>query len=155
MHIVTLQLTPFIWMDGNAMEAIHFYKSSLDAKIEYTQTFGDGPEDPERPLSDSLKQRIAHAVLKIEDTIVMMADVFPGRPLRSGNQVSICITTNEIEKSKRIYECLKQDGQVDLPLQKTHFSSGYAMVTDKFGVTFQIFTTSTAEAVNKGHEKNL
>lgn len=152
---MTVQLTPFIWMDGNTKEALHFYEASLDAKIEYIQTFGDGPEDPKRPLSDSMKQRIAHAVLKIGETIVMMADVFPGSPLRSGNQVSICITTNEIEKSTRIYNCLKEDGQVDLPLQKTHFSPGYAMVTDKFGVTFQIFTTTTAEAVNKGHEKNL
>lgn len=27
-----------------------------------------------------------------------------------------------------------------MPLQKVHFSPAYGMVTDKFGVTFQIFT---------------
>jgi PhnB protein len=35
---------------------------------------------------------------------------------------------------------LKQDGQVKMPLQETFFSPAYGIVTDKFGVTFQIYT---------------
>jgi PhnB protein len=37
---------------------------------------------------------------------------------------------------------LQQDGQVNMPLQETSFSPSFGTVTDKFGVTFTIFTQS-------------
>ncbi len=45
----------------------------------------------------------------------------------------------EIEKSKRIFETLSQGGEVKMPLQEA-FQPAYGIVTDKFGVTFQIYT---------------
>ncbi|WP_279288624.1 hypothetical protein [Clostridium gasigenes] len=36
---------------------------------------------------------------------------------------------------------MKEDDKVNIELNESHFSPAYAMVTDKFGVTFQIFTT--------------
>ncbi|UUZ86602.1 VOC family protein [Paenibacillus sp. P26] len=64
----------------------------------------------------------------------------PGQTHRQGNQVNICITTNEIEQAKRFYEALKDQGEVNIPLHDAHFSPAYGMVTDRFGTTFQIFT---------------
>lgn len=34
----------------------------------------------------------------------------------------------------------RQDGQVNLPFKEEPFSPGFGDVTDKFGVTFQIYT---------------
>lgn len=150
---MALRLIPFIMMDGNAKEAIQFYEKSLDAKVNFMQTFGDAPGNPQSPLPADMKERVAHAVLQIGETNIMVADTFPGQPLQRGNQVNICITTNEIEKSKKFYESLKQDGQVSMPLQETHFSPAYGILTDKFGVSFQICTFFTEEAVIRGHEK--
>ncbi len=150
---MALRLTPFLVMDGNAKEAIQFYEKSLDAKVLFSQTFGDTPKNPESPLPADMEERVAHAVLKIGETNIMVADIFPGQPHQSGNQVNICITTNDREKSTKMYESLRQEGQVNMPLQETHFSPAYGIVTDKFGVTFLICTFSTEEAVNRGHEK--
>ena len=129
-------------MNGNANEAIQFYEKALDAKVVFKQTFGEMPENPEFPIPADAKERVSHATLKVGETHLMLSDTFPGQPHQTGNQVTICITTNEIEKSKQIYESLQQDGQVNMPLQKTFFSPAYGVVTDKFGVTFQIFTES-------------
>lgn len=137
---MTLQLTPYIMLDGNAMEAIQFYERSLDAKVFFKQTFGEGPETPEQPFSEEAKERLSHSVLKIGETELYVADTFPGQPNQKGNQVQVCITAPNVEKSNQLYESLQQEGQVITPLQKTHFSAAYGMVTDKFGVTFQIFT---------------
>lgn len=150
---MALRLIPFLMMDGNAKDAIQFYEKSLDAKVLFKQIFGDAPENPKSPLSVDMQERVAHAVLKVGETNIMVADIFPGQPHQSGNQVNLCITTNEIEKSKQFYEALKQDGQVNMPLQGTHFSPAYGIVTDKFGVSFQICTFSSEEAVIRGHEK--
>ena len=150
---MALRLIPFLVMNGNAKEAIKFYEKSLEAKVLFKQTFGDAPKNPKSPLPVDMKERVAHAVLKVGETNIMIADNFPGHPYQSGNQVNICITTNEIEKSKKFYESLNEDGQVNMPLQETHFSPAYGIVTDKFGVSFQICTFSTEEAVLRGYEK--
>jgi PhnB protein len=137
---MTLQLNPFIMLDGNAKEAIQFYEKALDAKVLFKQTVGEGPENPEFPISAEDKERIAHSVLKIGETDIFVADLIPGQSHQRGNQITICITTDEIEKSKLLYESLQQDGQVNISLDETYFSPAYGMVTDKFGVIFQIFT---------------
>jgi PhnB protein len=137
---MTLRLSPYLVMDGNAKEAIQFYEKVLDAKVLFNQTFGEMPENPEFPLPADAKERVAHAMLKVGETDLMFSDTFPGQPHQKGNQVTICISTNDMEKSKQIYEALQQDGQVNMPLQETHFSPAYGSVTDKFGVTFQIYT---------------
>jgi PhnB protein len=137
---MTLRLIPYLVMDGNAKEAIQFYEKALDGKVLNIQTFGEMPENPEFPLPADAKERVAHATLKVGETELMFSDTFPGQPHQKGNQVTICITSNDREKSKKIFEALQQGGQVNMPLQETHFSPAYGVVTDKFGVTFQIYT---------------
>ncbi|TDF93884.1 VOC family protein [Paenibacillus piri] len=137
---MTLQFTPFIMLDGNAKEAIQFYEKALDAKVLFKQTFGEAPENPESPVPEAAKERLAHSVLNIGGADLFVADSSPGQPHERGNQVNICITAGEIATSKQFYEALQLEGQVNIPLQETHFSPAYGMVTDKFGITFQIFT---------------
>lgn len=137
---MTLRLIPYLVMDGNAKEAIQFYEKALDAKILFYQTFGEMPENPEFPLPEEAKDRVSHALVRVGESDLMFSDTFPGQPHQSGSQVTICISTNDKEKSKRIYDALKQGGQVNMPLQETFFSPAYGIVTDKFGVTFQINT---------------
>ncbi|NGQ96785.1 VOC family protein [Brevibacillus sp. SYP-B805] len=137
---MTLRLTPYLMMDGNAKEAIQFYEQALDAKVLFFQTFGEMPENPEFPLPEEAKNRVSHAMLKIGESDLMFSDTFPGTPHQQGSQVTICISTDDKEKAKQIFEALQQGGQVTMPLQETFFSPAYGIVTDKFGVTFQIYT---------------
>ncbi|ATO51406.1 VOC family protein [Brevibacillus laterosporus] len=137
---MTLKLIPYLVMDGNAKEAIQFYEKALDAKVLFNQTFGEMPENPEFPLPANARDRVAHAMVKVGETDLMFSDTFPGQPHQKGNQVTICIATSDKEKSTQIYDALQEGGQVNMPLQETHFSPAYGIVTDKFGVTFQIYT---------------
>jgi PhnB protein len=138
--IMAMQLNSFIMMDGNAKEAIQFYEKALGAKVLFKQTIGEGPENPDSPLSAEDKARIAHSILKIGATDIFVSDLMPGQPLTRGNQVSICITTDDVKESQQLYDALQEGGQVDIPLNKAYFSPAYGVVTDKFGVSFQIFT---------------
>ncbi|KAF6656268.1 VOC family protein [Paenibacillus polymyxa] len=134
------RLIPYITMDGNAKEAIEFYEKALDAQLLFIQTFGEMPENPDFPIPAEVKERVGHATLKVGETELMFSDTFPGSPFSSGNQVSICITTDSVEQAQKMFDALQQGGQVGMPLQETHFSPAYGNVTDKFGVTFQMFT---------------
>ena len=137
---MTLRLSPYLMMNGNAKEAIRFYENALNAKVLFNQTFGEMPENPEFPLPEEAKELVSHAMLKVGETELMFSDHFPGQTSQIGDQVTICISTDDIEKSKQIFESLQQDGQVKMPLQEAFFSPAYGIVTDKFGVTFQIYT---------------
>ncbi|AKF95701.1 VOC family protein [Brevibacillus laterosporus] len=137
---MTLKLIPYLVMDGNAKEAIQFYEKALHAKVLFNQTFGEMPENPEFPIPANAKDRVAHAMVKVGETDLMFSDTFPGQPHQKGNQVTICIATSNKEESTQIYEALQEGGQVNMPLQETHFSPAYGIITDKFGVTFQIYT---------------
>jgi PhnB protein len=133
-------MSPYLMMNGNAKEAIQFYEKALDGRVLFNQTFGEMPENPEFPLPEEAKELVSHAMVKVGETDLMFSDMFPGQTSQIGDQVTICLSTNDIEKSKQIFESLKQDGQVKMPLQEAFFSPAYGIVTDKFGVTFQIYT---------------
>lgn len=137
---MSLQLIPYILMNGRAKEAIEFYQEALNAKVLFQQTFGEGPKDTLTMFNESELDYIAHSILKIGETQIMVADIIPELPFQNGNQVSICITTSDINLTKQLYENLKKEGKVIIELNKIHFSPAWGMVTDKFGVTFQLYT---------------
>lgn len=130
---MTLQLTPYLMMEGNATEAIQFYEKTLGATVISIQTYGEVM--PSCPTA--IKEHVANAVLKIGDANLLFSDT-PGSPIQKGNQVMMSLSTNDIDESKRIFEALQQDGKVNQPLGETPFSPAFGNVTDKFGVTFQI-----------------
>ncbi|QYR24235.1 VOC family protein [Paenibacillus sp. sptzw28] len=136
---MTVKLTPYLNMEGNAREAIQFYEQAIDAEVLTISTYGDMPEMPDT-FTDDLMNLVAHAKLRVGESELMFSDAPTGSSIPKGKQVTICISTNSLEKSKRFFEALRQDGQVNMPFEETPFSPGFGDVTDKFGVTFQIYT---------------
>ncbi|MDY0944358.1 VOC family protein [Priestia megaterium] len=135
-----LGIYPYLVMNGNGQEAVKFYENALDAKVIGVQTFGEMPENPEFPTPIEAKNRVMNAHLKVGDTDLMLSDTFPGQPYQIGSQVTVAITIDSVEKSKEVFEKLKEGGQVGMPLQETFWSPSYGQVTDKFGVTWKIST---------------
>lgn len=137
---VSVKLIPYLVMNGNAKEAIEFYQEALKAEVLFSQSFGEMPESPDFPLPEEAKNRISHATIKVGESELMFSDTFPGQPHQSGTQVTICISTNDADQSRAMFEALSDGGTVTMPLQETFFSPAYGIVIDKFGVTFQLYT---------------
>lgn len=137
---MSVRLIPYLVLNGNANEAIQFYEAALGATVMFKQTFGEMPENPQFQMPEEVKGYISHAMLKIGESDLMLSDTFPDSPHQIGNQVTICISTDNAETSQKFYDALQQGGNVGMPLQETFFSPAYGNVTDKFGVYFQIFT---------------
>ncbi|HWO76632.1 MAG TPA: VOC family protein [Bacillus sp. (in: firmicutes)] len=136
---MTLRAIPLLVMDGNAKEAIQFYEKVLDAKVISIQTYREIPEFPGMTFPEKIMDLVTHARLQVGETDLILYDS-PGFPLHKGNQVSIFLTTNEVEETQRIYEALQHGGWVNGSLEETSFTPAQANVTDKFGVTFTIVT---------------
>lgn len=136
---MTVKLTPYITLEGRVKEAIAFYKKAIGAEVLSMITYGEMPDMP-NTFTEDLKSLVAHAKVKVGETELMFSDDPCGSPLENGKRVTICITTNDVEHSKRIFEALQQDGHINMPFKEEPFSPGFGDVTDKFGVTFQIYT---------------
>lgn len=135
-----LRLDPYLVLDGTSKQAIQFYEKVLGAEVTFFQTFGEMPENSACPVPDGAKDRVMHAALKIGESSLMFSDTFPGQERKAGDQVTLCVSTNEPAQSRQIFDALQEGGHVNMPLQETFFSPAYGIVTDKFGVTFQIYT---------------
>jgi PhnB protein len=145
---MTLRLTPCIVMNGNAKEAVHFYKKVLDAKVLSIKTYGEMPV----PCPEALKERIANAILQIGESELLLFDA-PNIHIPDGKTkqvhtmkhndntvVTINISINNMGRTKQIFEILQQGGKVIAPLEEVPFSPAFGTVTDKFGVTFILVT---------------
>jgi len=141
---MTVRLNPYLTMDGNAREAIAFYEKALEAKVAGVMTFGEGPADPNYAMPEEVKGRIMHAHLIVGETALMLSDTFPGMPFASGNQVTVALVTTDADQARRVFDALAEGGTVGMPLQKTFWSPAYGMVTDKFGVGWQVTTEEKA-----------
>lgn len=142
------RITPCIVMNGKAKEAVHFYEKVLDAKVLKIQTYGEIPV----PCPEALKERVANVTLQIGESELLLFDA-PNIHVADGNTtqehtiqhndkavVTINISINNVERTKEIFEILKQGGKVIAPLEEVPFSPAFGTVTDKFGVTFILVT---------------
>lgn len=132
-------INPYLVLNGDGQEAVKFYEHALNAEILEIQTFGDMP-DPEFPIPEEAKDRIMHANLKVGNTSLMLSDTFPGQLYQLGSQVAVTIMVNDPEKTKEVFEKLKQGGNVHMELQETFWSPLFGQVTDKYGVNWQLST---------------
>lgn len=136
---MSIRMNPYLTFDGKSKEAVHFYEKALSGQVMGIMTFGDMPADPNHPVTDEMKDRVMHALLKVGDTEIMFSDTFPGMPYQpGGDTVQIAIHPEEESRAREIFSALEDGGQVVMPLQKTDWSPLYGIVKDKFGVTFQV-----------------
>ncbi|MEH7451920.1 VOC family protein [Gottfriedia acidiceleris] len=145
---MTLKITPCIVMSGNAKEAVHFYEKELEAEVLNIQTYGDMPI----PCPEALKNSVANAILKIGESDLMLFDApiqsnpnidndfQQNAPQNRKVEVTINLSIDSVENTKRIFNSLQQDGHVIAPLEAVPFSPAFGTVTDKFGVTFILIT---------------
>lgn len=139
---MSIRMNPYLVMDGNGKEAIRFYEQALGAKVMGVVTFGEMPASPDHPLPDAAKDLVAHAMLQVGEGVLMLSDSFPGQPVQKGDNVAVMVSTADVAQSRKIFEALSEGGKVGMPFQETSWSPGYGMVTDKFGVPFQVNTDS-------------
>jgi PhnB protein len=133
-----MEIQPYLFFDGRADEAIEFYKSKLDAKVEMLMRFKDNPDRPgPESVPRELDDKVMHACVRINGGAVMMSDGHcQGQPTFSG--FSLTLNAKDEAEAQRLFGALSEGGQVQMPLGKTFFSPSFGMVADKFGVGWMV-----------------
>ncbi|MDV0446728.1 hypothetical protein MsAg5_05800 [Methanosarcinaceae archaeon Ag5] len=130
-------LQAFINFNGNCREAVEFYAKTFGVEKQQMMTFGDMP-NPDFPMDDDVKKRIVYTFLNIDGHNLMFSDTMPGMPFVAGNNISLTYGSTDKKRIEKLFNDLKAGGKVEMELQKTFWSESYGMVTDKFGIQWQL-----------------
>ncbi len=133
-----MQFQIFINFDGNCLEAANFYAKVFKSEVKNLLTYGQTPPDPNYVLSEADKDKVMYADVQVGDMTVMVMDMPTGMPLTVGNNITPTISSSDKDEIKRLFDELSEGGKVDQELQKTFFSELYGMVTDKYGIIWQL-----------------
>lgn len=127
----------YINFNGNCREAVEFYTKVFETEEPKFMLFGDAPMDDAFPLTEEAKNLVMHTELNVAGGTVMFSDVPPGMAYTEGNNISLTIVTNDMDKIKRMFEQIKEGGTVNMELQETFWSKLYGNVVDKYGIGWQ------------------
>jgi len=142
----------FINFDGNCREAVEFYAKVFQTEVQNLMTYADTPPDPGRmgeqfaerttspnyALPEADRDRVMYAGLRLGGITVMFSDCPAGSEFIKGNNVAPTYSVDDNGEVTRIYNELKDGGEVHWELGQTFFSELFGMVKDKFGVIWQI-----------------
>jgi PhnB protein len=83
------------------------------------------------------KNLVLHATLTIGDAVLMASDVTPDRfqPMRSAY---ISLSVDSDAEAERIFGALSKGGEVFMPMGETFFASRFAMMRDRFGISWMV-----------------
>jgi PhnB protein len=137
-----MQVQPYLYFEGRCEEAIEFYRKILGAELTMLMRYKDSPEPPQPGmLPPAAGDKVMHSSFRIGESTVMASDgLCSGKPDFKG--VSLTLTVSNDSDAEKLFAALGDSGQVQMPLNKTFFSSRFGMVADRFGVSWMIIVTS-------------
>jgi PhnB protein len=133
---MTVKLNSYINFNGNAKEAIEFYKSVFGGEV-YLDTFEKFADS--MPVDPADKDKVMHAYLKGDNSIeLMVSDTPTGMEYHEGARITLTLNGDDDEVLRGYWDKLSKDGTVTLPLEKAPWGDTFGMLVDKFGVNWMV-----------------
>jgi predicted 3-demethylubiquinone-9 3-methyltransferase (glyoxalase superfamily) len=126
-------ITPFLWFDNHAEEAVNFYTSTFkNSKIKIVTRYGEEG---------------AKASGREKGTVMTMSFQIEGQDFVAINggpvfeitpAISFFVSCENTEEIDRLWAKLSEGGAIFMELKKYPFSEKYGWVKDKYGVSWQL-----------------
>jgi PhnB protein len=119
--MASVSLDPYLFFNGNAKEAMEFYKNVFGGDLSIT-TFGEAmPDNPE------MKDKIMHA---------MASD--GSKASEKTAKIELSLSGDDEQKLKGYYEKLSAEGKVKSALKKEAWGDQFGQFQDKYGVDWMV-----------------
>ena len=123
------KIVPHLWFDTEAEEAAEWYTSIFpDSEIISKDTFADTPSGDATQM-----------VFKLMDYEFMAISAGPYAVKNPSISFIVQIDKENEKMIDQLYNELKKDGEVLMPLDKYPFNDKYAWVQDKYGTSWQLW----------------
>jgi PhnB protein len=130
-------LNPYIGFDGNARQAMEFYKDVFGGELTVS-TFGEFGTQDSRDTD-----KIMHSQLQTDRGFTLMASDTPTeRGVGTvGDNITISLSGDDGAELRGYWEKLSDGGNVTLPLEKQMWGDEFGMCVDRFGVPWMVNIT--------------
>jgi PhnB protein len=127
------RLNPYVSFDGNARQAMEFYKGVFGGDLTMN-TFGEFGA-PDSPDTD----KIMHGQLETPSGFTLMgADTPTGMQRNPGDTITISLSGTDADELRGYWEKLSAGGTVTMPLEKQMWGDEFGMCVDPFGVPWMV-----------------
>jgi len=130
---MTTTISPYLTFDGNAREAMTFYRDALGGELSL-MAVKDTNMGSQCMGTD--ENAIMHSSL-IKDSLVLMAsDMIGNRTLQLGNNFAISVNCSSEEETNTFYKNISAGGEIIDPLKIQFWGALFGVVKDKFGMVW-------------------
>ncbi|QYB07283.1 VOC family protein [Rhodococcus sp. USK10] len=135
---MTSRLNPYISFDGDARQAMEFYKDVFGGTLAVS-TFGEfGAPDAEGA------DKIMHAMLESDNGFTLMgADTPPGMEHNPGTNIAVSLSGDDGDLLRGYWAKLSDAGSVSVPLEKQMWGDEFGACTDQFGISWMVNIAGT------------
>jgi PhnB protein len=135
-------LNPYLTFDGNARDAIEFYKDVFGGELN-VMTFGDmGASEHEGVAIPA--DGVMHGQLTTDQGFTLMASDNPPGVTGVTPNGHVSLSGDEGDLLHGYFDKLSDGGTVDVPLEKAPWGDEFGQVKDKFGVNWMVNISGAA-----------
>ncbi|WP_418955702.1 VOC family protein [Streptomyces tritici] len=128
------RLNPYLTFDGDAKQAMEFYKEVFGGTLR-SHTYAEFGEQAPPGYAD----KTMHSMLETDAGFTLMgADNPPGNEFKPGNTLSISVSGEDESELRGYWERLSEGGTVAVPLEKQMWGDVFGMCVDRFGITWMV-----------------
>jgi PhnB protein len=132
------RLNPYLSFDGDARQALEFYKEVFGGTLKVNSYGEFGEQDA--PETD----KIMHGMLETPGGFTLMgADNPPGMEYTPGNTFSVSLSGDDETELRGYWEKLSAGGSVSVPLEEQMWGDVFGMCTDRFGIPWMVNITGS------------
>jgi len=122
---------PFLMFTGQASEALDFYVETFtDARVESVENYGEGEQMP--PTA------VKAAIFTVAGQRIRAFDSPPVHAFTFTPSISFFVECADEDEIRTLAAKLADEGGVMMPLNSYGFSTLFAWVADRFGVSWQL-----------------
>ena len=130
-----MRVSPHLCFNGQCRAAFEDYRRILGGNIATMLTYGESPMASQ--VDPEWRGRIAHATLRLGDAELTGADLL-SPDYQKPQGFFVTLTIEDPTRAKEIFTSLAAKGEVHLAFQQTFWSPGFGILTDQFGVPWEI-----------------
>ncbi len=132
------KITPFLWFDNQAEEAMNFYVSLFkDSEVHEVNRYGEGA-----PLPQGTVITTSFRLAGQEFTALNGGPLYKFTPA-----VSFFVGCETEDEVDAVWSALVEGGSVLMPFDKYSFSEKYGWLNDRFGLSWQVMLAGQPQSI--------
>jgi PhnB protein len=129
---MTSRLNPYLNFNGNARQAMEFYRDVFGGELTVTSfaEFGMAGPDANRVMHSQLETDAGYTLMGADMTSDMQYQPMAG--------ASVSLSGDDAEVLRRYWGMLSAGGAITMPLEKQAWGDEFGMCVDQFGVPWLV-----------------